>query len=463
MAEQGQGGEARLQPGLKRRHMTMISLGGIIGAGLFVGAGAIINEAGPAAVLTYAMTGVVVILIMRMLGEMSAAEPSVGSFSDYSRSALGDWAGFTVGWLYWYFWVVVVGVEAVAGAGIIAQYLPDAPQWLLCLILTMLLTATNLYSVGSYGEFEYWFAGIKVVAIIIFIVVGAAFLFGLFGDSPGLSNLYANGGFAPAGGLTVFSGITTVIFAFVGAEIVTIAAAESSEPERGVARATNAVVYRIFLFYVLSVFLVVAIVPWDTPFTEDVIASPFAVALGAIGIPGAALIMNLVVLTAVLSVLNSSLYTSSRMLFALTRHGDAPRFFTNTTRRGVPIWAILVGTVFGYVAVVMNYVSPDTVFSFLLNSSGAVALLVYLLIAVSELVMRQRLEREAPERLRVKMWLYPWLTILTIVAILAVLVAMAFTEGAAIQLYLTLVALVIILIAYFVKRAVAGRAEPVGE
>src|SRR5215212_4744212 len=445
--------EGHLQPGLKRRHMTMISIGGIIGAGLFVGTGPILNQAGPATVLTYLLTGCLLILIMRMLGEMAVAQPSVGSFSDYGRMALGNWAGFSIGWLYWYFWAIVVGFEATVAAGIISGYVPALPPWLIALALVLLLTATNLYSVGSYGEFEFWFASIKVAAIVIFIILAILFLIGLFGGSPGFSNLYAKGGFFPHGPLAMFSGVATVIFAFVGAEIVTIAAAESNEPEEGVARATNAVIYRVLLFYVVSVFFVACIVPWNTGFTQDIIKSPFTLAFEKIGIPGSGTIMNLVVLTAVLSVLNSSLYTTSRMLFALTRHNDAPGFLTNTTRRGVPIWAILAGTVFAYVSVAIFYFFPAEVFTWLINASGAIALFVYLLIAVSELVMRRRLERDSPERLRIKMWFYPWLTYLSIFGILAVLLAMFFISDLRPLIIASLISLGVILIAYFLRKA----------
>ena len=448
------GEQGHLQPGLKRRHMTMIALGGIIGAGLFVGTGPILNQAGPATILTYLITGTILILIMRMLGEMATAQPSVGSFSDYSRMALGNWAGFSIGWLYWYFWAIVVGFEATVAAGILGQYISGIPPWLISLILILLLTATNLYSVGSYGEFEFWFAGIKVAAIVIFIAVAALFVIGLLpgGDSPGLSNLYDQGGFFPHGALAMFSGVATVIFAFVGAEIVTIAAAESAEPQREVARATNAVIYRVLLFYVISVFFVAAVVPWDTPFTSDIIKSPFTIAFDRIGIPFAPLLMNFVVLTAVLSVLNSSLYTTSRMLFALTRHNDAPGFFTNTTRRGVPLWAILAGTSFAYVSVVIYYFFPENVFTWLINASGAIALFVYLLIAISELVMRRRLEREDPERLQIRMWFYPWLTYISIAAMAAVLVAMFVIPEQRPLLLASVAALVVILIAYVLRR-----------
>jgi GABA permease len=433
--------------------MTMIALGGIIGAGLFVGTGPILNQAGPATVLTYLLTGTILILIMRMLGEMAVARPSVGSFSDYSRMALGNWAGFSIGWLYWYFWAIVVGFEAVVAAGILGQYIPGIPPWLISLILILLLTATNLYSVGSYGEFEFWFAGIKVAAIIIFITLAILFVIGLLpGGGVGLSNLYAEGGFFPNGGLVMFSGVATVIFAFVGAEIVTIAAAESSEPERGIARATNQVIYRVLLFYVVSVFFLAAVVPWNTSFTDEVLKSPFTIAFQRMGIPYAPDIMNFVVLTAVLSVLNSSLYTTSRMLFALTRHNDAPQFLLNTTRRGVPIWAILTGTIFGYVSVLLYYFFPEQVFTWLINASGAIALFVYLLIAISELVMRRRLEREDPERLQLKMWLYPWLTYLSIAAITAVLIAMAVIPEQRPLLIASVISAAVIIVAYLLRR-----------
>ena len=423
---------------------------------------------GPAGVLTYAFTGLLLVLIMRMLGEMAVARPSVGSFSDYSRMALGEWAGFSIGWLYWYFWVIVVGIEAIAGAGIVAQYTPGVPTWAIALALILVLTLTNLYSVRSYGEFEFWFASIKVLTIVLFIIVGFLFVFGAWpaslAESPGLVNLYGAGGFAPGGIAPIFATIATAIFAFVGAEVVSIAAAESDEPERGVARAVNQVVYRVLLFYVLSIFLVAVIVPWSTPFAESdptnpgIVQSPFSVALENMGVAVAPTVMNLVVLIAVLSVLNSALYISSRMLFALTRHGDAPQGLTDTTARGVPAKAILLGTVVGYVAVLMAYFFPDTVFLFLLNSSGAVALFVYLMIAVSELRMRARLEREDPERLQVRMWLYPYLTYLSIFCIIAVFVLMSLNPDLRTQLLLTLVSVGVVLAAYVLRSRFGGRA-----
>jgi len=332
----------------------------------------------------------------------------------YCRQALGPWAGFSVGWLYWYFWAIVLAVEAVAGAEIIRNWIPGVPMWLMSLILMIALTATNLWSVRSFGEFEFWFASIKVAAILLFILIGAGWLLGLgAGDSPGLSNLTAHGGFFPEGGITVLSGIVVVIFAFVGAEIVTIAAAESAEPERAVAKATNAVIYRVRVFYVVAVFIVVAIVPWND---TELGNSPFIAALERIGIPGSADIMNAIVVTAVLSCLNSGIYTGSRMLFALARRGDAPKGLLEVNGRGVPVKAILLTVSIGFLSVILAAIWPESVFLWLVNSSGAVALFCYVLIAFAELRMRRRLEAEAPDRLTLRMWGFPWLTYASIVA-----------------------------------------------
>jgi GABA permease len=422
----------------------MIAIGGVIGAGLFVGSGVVVNDVGPAAFLTYAATGLLIVMVMRMLGEMATANPSTGSFADYARQALGGWAGFSVGWLYWYFWVIVVGFEAVAGAKILTRWI-DAPLWLLALGLMVLMTATNLFSVKSYGEFEYWFAGIKVFAIVVFLVIGGLYVLGLWpGRDADFSNLTQHGGFLPHGGLAIFSGVVVVIFSMVGAEIATIAAAESDDPERAISRATNSVVVRIAVFFVGSVFLLAVILPWNS---TELGASPYVSAFDRIGIPGAADIMNAVVLTAVLSCLNSGLYTASRMLFVLAARREAPVRLITVNGRGVPVAAILLSTVVGFLCVVAAYVSPDTVFLFLLNSSGAIILFVYLMICVSQFVLRRR---TPPEQLRVRMWAFPVLTLLTIAAIVAVLVSMAVDPDVRSQLVLSLLSLAVVVLLYLV-------------
>ncbi len=458
------GAGPELKKALNQRQLTMIAMGGVIGAGLFVGSGTVIHDTGPGAFITYALCGVLIIMVMRMLAEMAVANPTTGSFADYARKALGDWAGFSVGWLYWYFWVIVVGFEAVAGAKVLNFWLPDVPTWLLSLVLMLLMTGTNLISVSSFGEFEFWFAGIKVAAIIAFLACGALFIFGIWPHaSMDFSNLTSHGGFFPKGGLAITAGVVTVIFSMVGAEIATIAAAESDDPERAVAKAANSVITRIAVFFVGSIFLLSVILPWNS---ADLEASPYVAAFKQMGIPYADDVMNAVVLTAVLSCLNSGLYTASRMLFVLAARREAPASMVSVNSRGVPMMAILASSVVGFLAVIMAAISPDTVFSFLLNSSGAVILFVYLLIAISQIVLRYRADAST---LTVKMWLFPGLSVLTALAIVLVLVQMGLTKDVRIQLWLSLASWAVVIVLFLLNRARINRlpeqveAEPTGE
>ena len=454
-------GDARLRQSLKQRHMTMIALGGVIGAGLFVGSGVVIASTGPATSVSFLLTGLLVVLVMRMLGELATALPAAGSFYEYARLALGDLAGFVTGWMYWYFWVGVVAFEAIAGADLIRFWLPQAPQWVLALSLMLIMTAANLRSVRAYGEFEFWLASIKVGAIVVFLLVGTAYVLGLWrGDGPHLANLTANGGFAPRGLLPIFTGAVAATGFYFGAEIVSVAAAESAEPSAMVARATASVIGRVLIFYIGSIVLVVAIVPWNSP----AIKTPYVSALVAIGVPAAAHLMNAVILTAVLSALNSGLYVSSRMLLAMTRRGDAPGMLAQVNARGVPTRAILAGTVVGWIAVMMSYISPGAVFPFLVKSNGTVAIFVYLLIALSELTLRRKLERESPGRIVVRMWLYPWLTLLAIAAMLVILAAMAFIPDQRAPLVTGLASLAIAAAIFWLGRLrLARRAGPAPE
>ncbi|MER6215604.1 amino acid permease [Streptomyces sp. NPDC001272] len=438
-----------LKAGLKNRHLSMIAIGGVIGAGLFVGSGGGIAKAGPAILISYLLVGAMVVFVMRMLGEMAAASPNSGSFSAYADRALGRWAGFSIGWLYWFFWVVVLAVEATAGAKILEGWIPAVPQWAWALIVMVVLTATNLGSVASYGEFEFWFAGIKVVAIGAFVIVGLLAVFGVLpgSDNPGagFAHLTDAGGFMPGGWGSVLTGVLMVVFSFMGSEIVTLAAGESEDPRRAVTKATNSVIWRIGVFYLGSIFVVLTLLPWnDKSIVEK---GSYVAALDSIGIAHAGQIMNVIVLTAVLSCLNSGLYTASRMAFSLGERGDAPKVFAKTSKNGVPTVAILGSVVFGFIAVYFNYTSPDTVFNFLLNSSGAIALFVWLVICLTQLRMRGILMREAPEKVTVKMWLFPYLTWATAAMITFVLGYMVYDkDNRETVLYSLLVAAVVIAI-----------------
>jgi GABA permease len=435
-----------LQRSLAPRHVTMISMGGIIGAGLFVGSSAAIAAGGPAIVLSYLLAGILVLMIMRMLGEMAVALPQVRSFSEFARAGLGDWAGFLAGWLYWYFWVVVIPIEAIAGAKILHDWIA-LPEWSLGLTLMGLMTGVNLMSARSFGEFEFWFASIKVAAIVVFIAIAGAYAFGFTSPhGPTFANLSNAGGFAPNGWVAILAGVTTVFFAITGAEITSVAAAESAEPARAIAQLTGSVIFRILLFYVVSVFLIVSVLPWDHVIVGQ---SPFTQVLESIGLRWAGTAMSLIILTAVLSCLNSSFYVCSRVLFVLAGRGDAPQALVRLSSRQVPANSVLIGTIAGVLGIVANALSPNTVFAFLINDAGALIVFVYLLICLAQIALRRRRQREGVPEPALRMWLFPWASYTAIAAMIAVLIAMGVSPKHRAELGVSVLALVIAALACF--------------
>jgi aromatic amino acid permease len=412
----------------------MRGLGGVIGAGLFVGSGAGIAVAGPGIVVSYLIAGTLAMCVMRMLGEMSAAMPASGSFSVHAERALGRWAGFSVGWLYWFLLVVVLAVEATGAAQIANGWAPGVPQWAWVLVFMLVFTGANLAAVKNFGEFEFWFAALKVFAIVAFLILGTLAVFGLlptashsFEDPVGFTNLTGQGGFLPHGWRGVISGVLAVVFAFGGLEVVTIAAAESDDPVRAVSRAVRSAVFRILFFYVGSMLVIVTVLPWTA---QKAGISPYVTVLDAIGVPSAGQIMNIVVFVALLSALNANLYGSSRMVFSLAERGEAPRTLLKVSGGGVPRRAVLASVAFGFVSVLLNLKWPESVFLYMLNSVGAVLLFVWALIAASQLRLRRLVEREAPERLVLRMWGFPWLTWVTLAAMAAV-IGLMLTDGTA--------------------------------
>jgi GABA permease len=427
----------------------MISIGGIIGAGLFVGSSVAIAATGPAAVLSYLLTGALVLLVMRMLGEMAVALPTTSSFTEFARVGLGPWAGFVCGWLYWYFWIIVVPVEAIAGANILHQWLP-LPTWQLGVGLMAVMTAVNLMSARSYAEFEFWFASIKVAAIIVFIALTAAFVFGWTSPQGStLGNLTRYGGFMPSGPISVLATAVTVLFALTGAEIATVAAAESAEPARAVAKLTTSVIVRILVFYVLSISLIVAAVPWTAVRAGE---SPFTLALSTMHFGWASTAMSAVILTAVLSCLNSAFYVCSRVMFLLAANGDAPQWLVQVNARHVPTRSVWIGALAGVIGILSATLSPHRVFAFLQNASGALMVFIYILIALAQIQLRRERERRGEPPPALLMWLFPWASYAAIAGFTAVVVAMAVTPGQQQDLYFSLVTLVVVFGAYAVLR-----------
>ncbi|MEU9717573.1 amino acid permease [Streptomyces sp. NPDC047976] len=422
--------------GLKQRHLSMIALGGVIGAGLFVGSGAGIAAAGPSIVLAYAVSGLLVMFVMRMLGEMSAANPASGSFSVHAERAIGPWAGFTAGWMFWTLLVVGVAIEAIGAAHILAGWFPGTPSWMWVLVLMVVFTVANLGAVARFGEFEFWFAALKIGAIALFLGLGVLAVLGLLPgtSSPGAGNLLHDGGFLPNGVDGLLVGLLASVVAYGGLETVTIAAAESEDPVRGVAKAVKTTMWRIAIVYVGSMLVIVTLLPWNDPAVTE--HGPYAATLDHLGIPAAGQIMNVVILIALLSAMNANIYGSSRMAYSLVARGQGPKALGKVSG-GVPRRAVLASAGFGFVTVLLSYWYPDTLFAWLLNMVGGVILIVWGFIAVSQFVLRRRLEREAPEKLTVKMWGFPYLTWVALAGVAGVLVLMALGEDTRTQVVFT--------------------------
>ncbi|CAL9572448.1 GABA permease [Streptomyces sp. enrichment culture] len=442
--------DASLSHGLKQRHLSMIALGGVIGAGLFVGSGAGIAAAGPSIIIAYVLSGLLVMLVMRMLGEMSAAYPSSGSFSAHAERAIGPWAGFTVGWAFWVLLCTAVGLEGIGAAKIVSGWLPGTPEWAWVALFMVVFCGTNLAAVKNFGEFEFWFAALKVLAISLFLVLGVLAILGVLPgtDAPGTSNL---SDFMPGGGEGLVIGLLASVFAYGGLETVTIAAAESEDPVRGVASAVRTAMWRIALFYIGSMAVVVTLVPWDSK--EVVEKGPYVATLDHLGIPGAGQLMNVVVLVALLSAMNANIYGASRIAYSLVERGQGPKALGRVSG-GVPRIAVLASSVFGFLCVLLSYWRPDDVFTWLLNMIGAVILVVWIFIAVSQLRLRRRVEREAPEKLVVRMWAFPVLTWVALAGMVAIFVLMAREPDTRVQLYSTgAMTLVLAAVGYAWQRA----------
>lgn len=427
--------EQHLHAGLTRRQISMMGLGGAIGAGLFVGSGQAISIAGPAVLVSYLLAGTVIIVIMAMLAEMVAANPSSGAFSTFAHKAMGRSAGSTLGWLYWIQLVVVVAAEATGAAAIVAGWFPSVPQWGWVLLFVIALSGANLLGVRNYGRFEYWFAVIKVAAIIAFLVLGALVLSYIIPtDQPvGLGNLAAHGGFAPGGMAGIAAAVLIVIFSFGGTEVVAIAAAESNDPADNIKRVVRSVMARILVFYLGSILVIVAVVPWNDP---AIVTGPFAAVLSVLNVPGVEVVMNAVVVIALLSAMNANIYGSSRMLYSLGKRKLAPVAVTHVTGKGVPAKAVISSVAFSFLAVGLNWIWPEKVMPILLNVVGSTIIVIWSFIAVTQYILRRRADRNG-EHLPVRLWGFPYLSIATMV-VLAGIIGVSMTDAAArTQLLLT--------------------------
>lgn len=425
-----------LGKGLKPRHLTMMGLGSAIGAGLFLGTGVGIRAAGPAILLAYIVAGAIVVLVMQMLGEMAAARPSSGSFATYARHAFGHWAGFTLGWLYWFMLVMVLGAEMTGAAAIMGTWFGVDP-WIPALVAVVFFAVVNFAKVGGFGEFEYWFAFIKVAVIIGFLIIGVLLIFGLLPGHTfvGTENFLGDHGFMPNGVAGVAAGLLAVAFAFGGIEIVTIAAAESEQPGRSIATAVRAVIWRIALFYLGSVLVMTFLLPFSSiDDAETAAESPFTAVLELADIPGVVGFMEAVIVLALLSAFNAQIFATSRLVHTLSLKGDAPKVFRRTSSAHVPTNAVVLSMVFAFVSVGLQWWNPTGLLDFLLNAVGGCLIVIWVMIVLSYLKLHPQLEANG-EISTVRMWGWPWLAWITLIALAGLVVLMLFDEGARSQIY----------------------------
>lgn len=415
-----------LQRGLEERHITLMALGSAIGVGLFLGSATTIQLAGPGILLGYVVCGVIIFFIMRALGEMGIQNPIAGSFSQYARDYLGNLAGFITGWNYWFLWVVT-GMAELTATGIYMEFwFPDTPRWIWALSALAIMMTVNFLSVKAYGEMEFWFATIKIVAIVMMIAVGLLMIiFGIGngGIATGISNLWNHGGFLPNGLTGVLMSLQMVMFAFLGVEMIGITAGEAKNPEKTLAKAVDTVFYRILIFYVGALFVIMAIYPWPEIGANG---SPFVLTFDKIGIPAAAGIINFVVLTAALSSCNGGIFSTSRMLYNLAHNGEAPPIFRKTNKSGVPSAAVLATTGALFIGVLLNYFIPEKVFVWVTSISTFGAIWTWSMILLSQIKFRKGLSSIEVKQLKYKLPLYPFSSYLSLAFLAVVIGLMAY-------------------------------------
>lgn len=453
--EQGE----RLERQLTSRQVGMIAIGGAIGTGLFLGSSLAVHTAGPGVILSYVLGAAITLLLMGALSEMAVAHPTAGSFGVYAEMYLNPWAGFTVRYTYWAAQCIAIGGEATAIAIYCQWWFPNTPKWLWIFGFACALLYVNARSVGSFGSFEYWFAMIKVAAIVLFIVFGVSLLTGV-GPRPaiGFSNLTSHGGFLPTGWRGVWMAMVFVIFSYIGTEVVAVTAGEAKQPETEVPRAMRTMVARLIMFYLGAIFVLICIVPWERIQPgANVAASPFVKVFQLIGVPAAAHIVNFVVITAAASSMNCNLYLVSRMMFSLARGGYAPAAFGAVSSKGTPVAALIVSAAGLALAILVSVLNPDGAFVYLFGISLFGGLYAWLMIFVTHLRFRPRWKAAGNRRLPVRMIGYPYTSVLGAAAICAILATTWWVEGMRVTLIAGVPWLGLLTAAYFLRSLLAAR------
>lgn len=444
--------EHDMQRGLKNRHIQMIALGGAIGTGLFYGSAETIKLAGPAITLSYFIGGLVIFFIMRMLGEMSVDEPVSGSFSHFANKYWGEFPGFVSGWNYWFNYIVVSMAELTAVGIYINYWFPDIPHWASALVFLVIITLANLINVKMYGEFEFWFAIIKVVAILGMIILGIFLIFsGINGQATGFSNLWRHGGFMPNGFSGLILSLVPVMFSFGGIELIGITAGEAENPKRTIPKAINQVMWRILIFYVGALAVMMIIYPWNQVGLDG---SPFVQIFSKIGIPAAATILNIVVLTAALSVYNSGIYSNGRMLYSLAHQGNAPKVFGKLNKNGIPVAGVLASSALTLVAVILNYLIPGKVFMYLISVAIIAGIINWTMIIITNLKFRKaKIAQGEADKIEFKTPLHPYTNYISFAFLLMIVVLMATMDSMKMAVYILPIWLIILYIGFKMKKS----------
>lgn len=442
-----------LERGLKARHIQLIGLGGAIGVGLFLGSATAIELAGPSVLLTYIIGGIAIYFMMRALGELSVAYPVSGAFSAHAARFLGPKWGYLTGWTYWYMWMVTCMAELTAVGIYMNFWFPELPQWMSALAALLLMTAINFIAVSAYGECEFWFALIKIVTIIFMIISGAGMIFfgiGNGGIATGISNLWANGGFFPNGIEGTLMALVMVMYSYLGIEIIGVTAGEAKDPQNSIRKSIDEVFWRILIFYVLSLAVIMSIYPWNE---IGHMGSPFVITFEKLGISGAADIINLVVISAVLSSCNSGIFSSGRMLYNLSLQGNAPQCFQTLNRHRLPWVGILFSAFVLLIAVVLNYVMPSEIFVYITSVGSFGAMWTWFVILRTQQKFRASLTEEEKAKVKFKMPGAPYTGWLTMAFLLCVVIASAFREDTRVALFVTPIWFAVLLVGYrFVEK-----------
>ncbi len=437
-----------LERGLKNRHIQLIGLGGAIGVGLFLGSATAIELAGPSVLLTYIIGGIAIYFIMRALGELSVAYPVSGAFSAHAARFLGPKWGYLTGWTYWYMWMVTCMAELTAVGIYMNFWYPELPQWVSALAALVIMTVVNFIAVSAYGEFEFWFALIKICTIIFMIISGAGMIFfglGNDGIATGISNLWANGGFFPNGIDGTLMALVMVMYSYLGIEIIGVTAGEAHDPKKTIKKAIDEVFWRILIFYVLSLAVIMSIYPWNE---IGHMGSPFVITFEKLGIRGAADIINLVVISAVLSSCNSGIFSSGRMLYNLSLQGNAPQCFQTLNRHRLPWVGIIFSAFILLLAVGLNYVMPKEVFVYVTSIGSFGALWTWFVILRTQQKFRASLSPEEKAKLTYKMPGAPYTGYITMAFLACVVVASAFRDDTRVALFVTPIWFIILLLGY---------------